>query len=63
MWMILLEALGALLILVLIVWWTMFSGRRGGERIVAPPVQAPTHPPADFATGTKPGRNSSREPD
>jgi hypothetical protein len=32
MWLILLEALGALLILVLIVWWTMFSGRRGGER-------------------------------
>jgi len=30
--LILLEALGALLVLVLIVWWTMFSGRRGGER-------------------------------
>jgi hypothetical protein len=29
--LLLLEALGALLILVLIVWWTMFSGRRGGE--------------------------------
>ena len=32
MWLILLEALGALLILVFIVWWTMFSGRRDGER-------------------------------
>jgi cbb3-type cytochrome oxidase subunit 3 len=32
MWLILLEALAALLILVLIVWWTMFSGRRRGER-------------------------------
>jgi hypothetical protein len=32
MWVILLEALGALLILIFIVWWTMFSGRRGGER-------------------------------
>jgi len=32
MWIILLEALGALLVLVLIVWWTMFSGRRRGER-------------------------------
>jgi hypothetical protein len=31
MWLILLEALGALLLLVFIVWWTMFSGRRGGE--------------------------------
>ena len=26
-----LEALGALLLLVFIVWWTMFSGRRNGE--------------------------------
>jgi hypothetical protein len=32
MWVILLEALAALLILVFIVWWTMFSGRRKGER-------------------------------
>ena len=32
MWLILLEALGALLLLVLIVWWTMFSGRSKGER-------------------------------
>ena len=32
MWLLLLEALGALVILVLIVWWTMFSGRRKGER-------------------------------
>ncbi|GAB3191086.1 hypothetical protein [Hydrogenophaga aquatica] len=26
-----LEALGALLLLVFIVWWTMFSGRKKGE--------------------------------
>lgn len=32
MWLLLLEALAALLILVLIVWWTMFSGRHKGER-------------------------------
>jgi hypothetical protein len=32
MWLILLEAFGALVVLVLIVWWTMFSGRRNGER-------------------------------
>ena len=32
MWILILEALGALALLVLIVWWTMFSGRRGGER-------------------------------
>jgi hypothetical protein len=29
--LLLLEALGALLLLVFIVWWTMFSGRRNGE--------------------------------
>jgi len=27
----LLEALGALVLLVFIVWWTMFSGRKKGE--------------------------------
>ena len=32
MWLILLEALGALLLLVGIVWWTMFAGRSKGER-------------------------------
>jgi hypothetical protein len=29
--LLLLEALGALLLLLFIVWWTMFSGRRKGE--------------------------------
>jgi cbb3-type cytochrome oxidase subunit 3 len=32
MWVILLEALGAMLLLILIVWWTMFHGREKGER-------------------------------
>jgi hypothetical protein len=32
MWLIVLEALAAGGLLVGIVWWTMFSGRRGGER-------------------------------
>ncbi|WP_203422291.1 hypothetical protein [Acidovorax sp. ST3] len=31
MGLILLEALLALVVLVAIVWWTMFSGRKGGE--------------------------------
>ncbi|MES2999974.1 MAG: hypothetical protein V4787_04725 [Pseudomonadota bacterium] len=31
MLLILLEALLALVLLALIVWWTMFSGRKGGE--------------------------------
>jgi hypothetical protein len=32
MLLLLLEALGALLIFVFIIWWTMFSGRNKGER-------------------------------
>lgn len=32
MWLILLEAFAALALLIGIVWWTMFSGRRRGER-------------------------------
>lgn len=32
MGVILLEALLAVLILIFVVWWTMFSGRKGGER-------------------------------
>lgn len=31
MWLIVLEAVGALAVLVFVVWWTMFSGRRRGE--------------------------------
>ncbi|MGI4777811.1 MAG: hypothetical protein ACRYGA_06770 [Janthinobacterium lividum] len=33
MGLILLEAFGALLLLALIVWWTMFSGRKSGEMV------------------------------
>ncbi len=33
MWLIVLEALAALALLVFFVWWTMFSGRRRGERV------------------------------
>jgi cbb3-type cytochrome oxidase subunit 3 len=32
MWLLIGEALLALVVLVFIVWWTMFSGRRRGER-------------------------------
>ncbi|MDP9900254.1 hypothetical protein [Variovorax ginsengisoli] len=38
MGLILLEALAALAVLVLIVWWTMFSGRKGGEVDELPPA-------------------------
>jgi hypothetical protein len=39
MWILMLEAGAALLLLVFIVWWTMFSGRdpAGGEQ--APPAE------------------------
>ncbi|MBX3608417.1 MAG: hypothetical protein KF871_00860 [Hydrogenophaga sp.] len=37
MTLLLLEALGALILLVFIVWWTMFSGRKNGE--LPPEVQ------------------------
>ena len=46
--LILLEALGALLALVLIVWWTMFSGRRNGE-LPTPDAE----PAADDGTGAR----------
>ena len=47
MGLILLEALGALLLLVLIVWWTMFSGRKNGELPERAPE--PTQPEPDTA--------------
>jgi hypothetical protein len=45
MGVIFLEALGAMLLLVLIVWWTMFSGRKGGE--IAKPHTADAAPEGD----------------
>ncbi|MDQ3059011.1 MAG: hypothetical protein M3R45_05740 [Pseudomonadota bacterium] len=46
MTLLLLEALGALVLLVFIVWWTMFSGRKNGELTdeltgQPPPASAP----------------------
>jgi len=41
MWLIVLEALGALAVLVFVVWWTMFSGRRGGELSVPDQAEDP----------------------
>ncbi|MDO9439204.1 hypothetical protein [Hydrogenophaga sp.] len=37
--LLMLEALGALLLLVFIVWWTMFSGRKKGELPDAAPAE------------------------
>ncbi|MFI5443810.1 hypothetical protein [Polaromonas sp. UC242_47] len=47
--LLLLEALGALLIFVFIIWWTMFSGRKNGE------LKGDAHPPAPPAKPEKPG--------
>jgi len=43
-----LEALGALALLLLIVWWTMFSGRERGE-LPAEPGPQPAPPPESDA--------------
>ena len=58
--LILLEALAALLLLVFIVWWTMFSGRKKGELPVEPETpadaqQTPAAPRPGDAAGS-PGR-------
>lgn len=48
MGLILLEALGALVLLLLIVWWTMFAGRKRGELPGTPAPDAPDEaPPPD----------------
>jgi hypothetical protein len=58
MGVILLEALAALACLVFIVWWTMFSGRRGGERggEADAPVDATTREPPPPDEGGSAGR-------
>lgn len=50
MTLLLLEALGALLLFLLLIWWTMFSGRRKGE---LPPEEA-----SDKA-GEEPGKSKA----
>ena len=42
--LLILEALGALVLLLFIVWWTMFSGRRHGE--LPPDPESATKDPA-----------------
>lgn len=50
MTLLLLEALGAGLIFIGIIWWTMFSGRKNGE---LPPAQTPAELSADKETKGK----------
>ena len=54
MGLILLEALLALVLLVAIVWWTMFSGRKGGE--LREPVSPPPPGPQDADPPSGPPR-------
>lgn len=76
MGLLLLEALGALLLLVLMVWWTMFCGRSKGELTAPRPaveadaaqadtdaaaLTAPDHSAPATAPGTTPaGQNRAR---
>jgi hypothetical protein len=62
MWLILLEALGALLILLFIIWWTMFSGRRRGEleqgeAPAAPESHEPPEPPEPPESPKRPAQD------
>jgi hypothetical protein len=54
MGLILLEALGALLLLVLIVWWTMFAGRNKGELPSSDAVQRANETERDDKPSSKP---------
>ena len=68
MTLILLEALGAGLLLVLIVWWTMFSGRDKGEPPqdadagTVPPLAAKDGTPLETRDATAAAQRSSSDP-
>jgi hypothetical protein len=53
MGLILLEALGAGLVFILIVWWTMFSGRKKGE----------LHDDGEAADGNEAGEKKNPPPE
>ncbi len=44
MWLLILEALLALALLLFMVWWTMFSGRRPDRGTEDPPEDGPGRP-------------------
>jgi hypothetical protein len=58
--LLLLEALGAGLIFIGIIWWTMFSGRKNGELPQAPEA-LPDAPSAVQETNAKEPENSSKK--
>jgi hypothetical protein len=61
MGLILLEALAAGLVFVLIIWWTMFSGRKKGELHDEDDTDASTDPRTDAGHVT-PDRNPPPKP-
>lgn len=61
MGLILLEALLALVLLVGIVWWTMFSGRKQGE-LNPPPAARPSTQPPGPASESAPAAQASSPP-
>ena len=54
MTLLLLEALGAGFILIGIIWWTMFSGRKNGELTDSNAEPGTTTPPVETRTGSTP---------
>lgn len=52
MYILLLEALGAGLLFIGIIWWTMFSGRDNGEIVRSDAPEAPSPDPAKIEEGT-----------
>jgi hypothetical protein len=58
MGLLLLEALGALVVLLLIVWWTMFSGRQNGE--LPPPCDTDLNTAKEPLSGQSPASHQDR---
>lgn len=54
MTLLLLEALGAGLLFIGIIWWTMFSGRKNGEMPTAPPTEGTPQAPTESAVQQSP---------
>lgn len=58
MTLLLLEALGALVLLIFIVWWTMFSGRSKGEL----PAEVEREKAGQGSAGESPENDKDRQP-
>jgi len=64
MWLIVLEAMAALGVLLFLVWWTMFSGRRRGEPLMddESPAQERLPSSSPGTEGSSPALAASEEP-